>query len=140
MDSRRAGTIAILSFIVLALIWGLLSIMPNVVSKESSESASASEGNKRAVIVYHSSDGVMHTFTGSIDLPTPCHQLESATSVDFGDPAQVSVKLAIQQPPSVCAEVITEQQFSTTVSSKSIPIFAVWIDGTEARPVILEAK
>lgn len=141
MDSKRAGTIAIASFILLCLIWGLLSIMPDVISKENSSNAiSTSEANVPAVIVYHKSKDSMHTYTGSIDLPTPCHLLESTTTVDYSEPAHISVALSIQQPTGACAQVVTQQKFSTTITSDAIPSITVSIDGTEARPVVLEEK
>lgn len=141
MDSKRAGTIAIFSFVLLSLIWGLLSIMPDVVSKEgTSDSASASESNRPSVIVNHKSADSMHTYTGVIDVPTPCHMLESATTVDYSEPAHVSVSLTVQQPLSACAEVVTQQKFSTTVSSDVTPILAISINGVEAQPIILEEK
>lgn len=141
MDSRRATTVAIFSFILLALVWGLLSIMPNVVSKESAaDPAVASEGNKRAVIVYHKREGSTHTYTGAIDLPTTCHLLESIVSASYSEPTEVKVALTVQSPLTPCAETVTQQKFSTTVTSKGTPTLTVSINGVEARAVILEVK
>lgn len=141
MDSKRAGTIALFGVILLAVLWGLLSFMPEVVPNENtSDSASALENSMREVDVQYSAKNSMHTFSGVIDLPTPCHVLNSTTSVIYSEPAVVSVALTIVPPTEteICAQVVTPQEFSTTISSEVKPEFAISVDGAEAKAVIRE--
>ena len=53
-------------------------------------------------------------YSGSAQLPTPCHELDVQTTVAESYPEQVQVRLKIQDPKegTNCAQVVTEKEFS----------------------------
>ena len=60
-------------------------------------------------------DGV-HTYIGTIPLPTPCHSLSSSVTIAESFPEQVTVDLSIRQPAPdvVCIQVIAPTDFTVS--------------------------
>ena len=58
-------------------------------------------------------NGVLN-YSGSVSVPTPCHELDVETIVAESYPEQVQIRIKIQDPKegTVCAQVVTEKEFS----------------------------
>lgn len=58
-------------------------------------------------------NGVLN-YSGSVSLPTPCHELDVQITVAESFPEQVQIRIKIQDPKEgmICAQVITEKEFS----------------------------
>jgi hypothetical protein len=57
------------------------------------------------------SDGV-HTYKGSLNVPTPCHDVLTEVTVAESFPEQVSIYLEVVDAGGICAQVITEKEFT----------------------------
>ena len=144
MDSRRAGGIVLFGIAVLVIIWVLLSLMPKVASAP--QTAGSTTGTTAALpaqkpvelLVHHSAKGSMHTYEGSIDLPTPCTEISASTSVSYAATSTVTLALVTSAPQGACAEVVTPQKFTTSVTSKVTPIFLMTVNGVPANVQVLE--
>lgn len=148
MDSKRAGGVAIFGIITLAVIWCLLSFMPQVATspqktlsdQSSSPAAAGDAAHRERIFVAHGLSKGVHTYSGTIDAPDACYTLNTATSVTYTAKPEVTLAL-ILKPPSpntVCAQVITPQEFSTSISSMQLPKLIVTINGTPADVVLTE--
>lgn len=145
MDSKRAGGIAIFGVIVLMLIWAMLNLLPNTASApisngDGSNTASPTEAGGPEVVVTRTVEGDVYTYSGAIPVPTPCHMLTSSASVAYTATTEVLVALTIKKPGAgeICAQVITPQEFTAAVTSKSNPEFKLTLDGKPARVTIKE--
>ena len=78
-------------------------------------------------------DGV-HTFVGSIDMPTPCDLLDSAVTIRESFPEQVVLEFRVINNTNDCAPIITPQRFKVAVvASVGAILSATFMD----RPVQL---
>lgn len=138
MDQRRS-TAAILIFIGgIAAIWfllaeGLISLTGGM------PSSSGSVQDAEPLAIEHMVAGDMHTYTGSLDLPTPCHTLSASLTANGTRHARISLKT--EEPPAgtVCAQVIDTQAFTLSLSSEQVPLIAVEVNGAEV-PVSITEK
>ena len=99
---------------------------------EQATSSPAEEAQGEIVTAKHEfADGV-HTIAGSMDLPTPCHQLrtEAATST-AGAQTEVVIDFEVVEPApdTVCAQVITPTPFSVSVAAPEDAVFSATRNG-----------
>ncbi len=141
MDNHRSGLIAIIAIALLGLLWFALSRMPEnaqgtdgVPQGTAGQSASA----LGAITLRHQMSDDMHQYTGTIDLPTPCTSLATETQVTYARPPQVKLMLTTTQGEEICAQVITESEFSFAVSSAEAPSIIAHINGEEVRTTVVE--
>jgi hypothetical protein len=60
-----------------------------------------------------------HTFSGEIELPTPCHQLSVDALVMESYPEQISLNFSVVNSSEMCAQVITSKPFSVTAAASA---------------------
>lgn len=75
-------------------------------------------------------------YKGTVQTPTPCHTLKDETMVLESFPEQVQIRLTIgymkpNKPNNigVCAQIITEKEFSGEVQASSQAVVSVYLDG-----------
>jgi hypothetical protein len=74
-------------------------------------------------------------YSGTVQLPTPCHKLKDETGVLQSFPEQVQIRLVVEPPkPGIdCAQVITEKEFSGQVEVSSKAVVSVYLNGTRVK-------
>lgn len=72
-------------------------------------------------------------YSGTIQLPTPCHQLKDQTVVMESYPEQVRIQFVVEPPPSgtVCAQVITPKGFSKEMQVSEKATISVYLNGNK---------
>lgn len=93
----------------------------------SSEAPDAVSTNREVVTAKHFYVDGVHTLVGEVDLPTPCHLLNSDARVMESFPEQVVVEFSLVNEADMCAQVITAQRFKVTfAASEDAVISALW--------------
>lgn len=71
------------------------------------------------------------TYKGTLQLPTPCHEINDETLIVESSPEQVHIRLNIKQleTGTICAQVITNEKFSGKVEASPQAEITVWLDG-----------
>lgn len=77
-------------------------------------------------------------YTGTVQTPTPCHTLKDETKVLESFPEQVQIRVLITYPSlspnaGICAQVITDQEFSGEVTVSKEAVVFVYLDGKEVK-------
>jgi len=63
----------------------------------------------------HKFENGSHTFSGIINLPTPCHQISYDATITESYPQQIMLDFSITNLSEFCAQVITAVPFEITV-------------------------
>ena len=74
-------------------------------------------------------------YSGTAQLPTPCHQLTDQTVVMESYPEQVKIQLVIDPPKSgtVCAQVVTPKDFSNQLQVSENAAISVYLNGEKIK-------
>ena len=74
-------------------------------------------------------------YSGTVQLPTPCHQLKDQSGMMLLYPEQVRIQLVIEPSPpgTVCAQVITEREFSGGVQVSEKAVVSVFLNGEKIK-------
>jgi hypothetical protein len=81
----------------------------------------------QAIVAQHQFVGGMHTIAGSVDLPTPCHNLLTEPFFVGEDTSTVEVRFTTSVVGDVCAQVITPARFKLTFEAdENATITALW--------------
>ena len=84
-------------------------------------------------------DGI-HTFTGEINLPTPCHTLTHKVIIAESYPEQVAIVFERKSDVDVCAQIITPEPFTITFMASREATFKIVLDGEEISFEVIEAE
>lgn len=79
--------------------------------------------------VRHSFDDGVHTISGVVTLPTPCHELRENIRIAESFPEQVFIDLTTIDTGGICIQVIDEREFSIDVEVDEAASFALTING-----------
>lgn len=79
--------------------------------------------------VRHSFDDGVHTVSGVITLPTPCHELRENIRIAESFPEQVFIDLTTVDTGGICIQVIDDREFSIDVEVDEAASFALSING-----------
>jgi len=74
-------------------------------------------------------------YSGTVQLPSPCHQLKDETVVLESFPEQVQIRLTIQNPdPQIqCIQVVTPKEFSGQMQVSEKAVVSVFLNGEKIR-------
>lgn len=128
MNTRIAIGIIVIAAIVLVgyFFW------PNT-EKKVEDIPSEDQTVEQTEVIYnlsHEFDEGTHTISGTVSLPTPCHELRENIRIAESFPEQVSIDLSIVDTGGICIQVIAEHDFSIDVEVDENASFALTIDGT----------
>ncbi len=141
MDQRRS-ILAVLAFIAgIAAIWIFLAYVLSYIERgEGQEEPRNEVGELVPFILSHTREGEVHSYSGSLDLPTPCHALKSSISVVGGVARKATIGLEVQEPSegTICAQVIDEQEFAVSVTSAVVPDVSLHVNGAAVPISIVE--
>jgi len=84
------------------------------------------------VVVKTKYEGDTLKYTGTAQLPTPCHQLKQEALAAESYPEQVSIRLTLKLPlgSNDCAQVIKEESFSGEAKVSEEATVSVFLNGT----------
>lgn len=94
------------------------------------------EQDARIITAQHAFSDGEHTIAGELDVPTPCHLLETETFFIEGDPRKVELRFttSVVESDEVCAQVITPARFKVTFEAPQDAAISATLDG---EPVVL---
>jgi hypothetical protein len=126
-----------LSIVIIIIILILISMMAFGVLNQKEEVEKMNDRERileeeqvptRTIEVKHQFKDSAHTFVGTIDLPTPCHGLETVVKEDEG---LYEIGFMILPPADdvMCAQVVTPTPYSVTVSVPEDASFIMTVDG-----------
>ena len=100
--------------------------------------ATVVESEEITVQTKHES-GTLH-YKGSVQVPTTCYKLKDETTVLESFPEQVQIRISAGQTKSstpdaigVCAQVITDLEFSSQVQVSKDAVVTVFLDGEQVK-------
>lgn len=62
----------------------------------------------------------MHTFSGVLTVPTPCHEIETEALVAESFPEQVEVRINVVDTQGVCAQVLTDKPYEVSFQASEL--------------------
>ena len=73
-------------------------------------------------------------YAGTVEAPTPCHEIRQETKIMESYPEQVRIDLTIENPApgNVCVQQITKKEFSGEVKVSESATVSVFLDGEKA--------
>ena len=100
----------------------------SIVYKEKSAIVSSPAPIKSNVVFQKSYEDNLLKYKGTIEVPSPCHDLKQETKIMESFPEQVRLDLTIENPVpgSVCAQQITQKEFfgeAEVSESASVSVF-----------------
>ncbi len=81
--------------------------------------------------VVHMFVGDMHTFTGEINLPTPCHILSSKVFIAESYPEQITIAFDRTTEADLCAQIITPEPFTVSFEASKEAVIKMTLDGKD---------
>jgi hypothetical protein len=98
-------------------------------------------GTEQSIAVRHRYFSGMHTYSGTLTTPTPCHQVSVDARVMESAPEQIVLSFTVQdpEPGTLCAQVIAEQPFSVTArASEQAAVTGGELNGAPVRLIVEE--
>lgn len=93
------------------------------------------DGRERSVTAKHQFKDGTHTIAGELNLPTPCHILDTRAVIRASFPEQVVVEFSVRsEDAELCAQVITPARFKILFDALEDVIITATIN---SEPVIL---
>ncbi len=91
--------------------------------------------NANEITVKTKYEGGNLKYAGTVQTPTPCHELKEETRVLESFPEQVQIRLVVVQGESdvICAQVISEQEFSGEVTVSKDAFVSVYLNGKKVK-------
>ena len=70
-------------------------------------------------------------YAGTVEVPTPCHEIRQETKIMESFPELVRLDLTVEKPASgnVCAQQITQKDFSGEIKVSENATVSVYLDG-----------
>ena len=87
--------------------------------------------DETVMLVAYTYVGNIHTYIGEINLPTPCHELDSEVIIAESFPEQVSINFTIASEVEMCAQVITPEPFVVSFEASKDASVAMTVNGEE---------
>ena len=72
-------------------------------------------------------------YSGTVQIPTPCYKLKDETVVLESFPEQVQIRISIVQTRDICAQVITNKEFSGQVQVSDQATISVYLNGEKIK-------
>ena len=89
---------------------------------------------RATITAKHQYDSGMHIVAGEIEVPTPCHLLETDVIIRESFPEQVEVQFTVSTQAEICAQVITPARFKVEFNASENARISGTLNG---KPVVL---
>ena len=75
------------------------------------------------------------TYSGSVQAPSPCHELEKEVVIaeSFPEQVQISLQLKEPKPETICAQVVTEKEFSGELKVSEQARISIYLNGKKVK-------
>lgn len=142
---RRNAQYAILLIIVLialfvtfGMLW--LSALSTRTTSPEETSTTPPLSTEGALAVAHHFEGGVHTYTGTLDLPTPCHTVKADVTAKESMPEQIAVNLITTTPApgTVCAQTVTAAPFTASFQASETAQVQFSINGNAISVTVTE--
>ncbi len=116
-------------------------VQTSTVSSNSTASSSASTNSGQSNVSIKTNqvsitavekNGIV-TYSGTVQLPTPCTKLNVDATASRTDPSVVSIQLTTQPTSEVCAQVVTPKQFSGELAAPKGAQIHVFYNGSQIK-------
>lgn len=74
----------------------------------------------------------VYTLSGTLSLPTPCHELKTDTRIAESYPEQVTIEFTVVDTGAICVQVIDERPWSVQARVSSEATFRAVVNGQAA--------
>ena len=93
--------------------------------------AVVSSPSRSKVVFQKSYEDNLLKYQGTVEVPSPCHDIRQETKIMESFPEQVRIDLSIENPTpdNVCAQRITQKDFSGEVKVSESASVLVFLDG-----------
>lgn len=126
MDNNNKTTVWIILAVLLALlIVGILVIRGKNTQEYTNNTDTKEEMYDRTIDLKHQYKDGKHIFAGTIEVPTPCHQV--SLNVTPGDVAELNFE--VKDSGGICAQVITDANFYTEYEAPENQLFVGKLNG-----------
>ena len=128
-DMHRRRTALFLLFVgIFASWWGVsqfgrLSSLPSTPEQQSAALPLVQYADPSVVMIEHSQEGDLHTYSGSITLPSECSELGSGIAAQ-GSPLRVTILISITSASPCISATPMSQPFVVSVSAPEEPQFS----------------
>lgn len=128
--SKAIAIFLFLSFPILAFYLGA-KFQKSTVLKNTGQVSSSPVAAKGKVTFQKSFDENLLKYRGTIEVPTPCHEIKQEVKVMESFPEQVRIDLTIINPPAdeICAQVIAQKEFSGEAAVSENAQISVYLNG-----------
>jgi len=128
METKKTTMWVVLAVLLTIMIVGILVIKAQ--NKEVAESTNQEEQEyfEKTIDVKHQYKNGKHIFAGTIEVPTPCYQVEA--KVAPGDIAELNI--TTKDNGGICAQVITDANFYVEFNGKKDQLFKGNLNGEPA--------
>lgn len=132
----QSKNIIILIIIVgIGILFWLFPLNTNAPGDESLDKQNQNVGT--LAVTHHFENGV-HTYSGTVSKPTPCHIFESEVIIRESFPEQVTLDLTIKDSGQICIQVIGEEVFTITFEASEKALVDAAINGERFELVVTE--
>jgi hypothetical protein len=109
------------------------------VVEEPTDTAAQDEPREVVTAMHDFADGV-HTVAGELDVPTPCHVLNSEAVFVNGDPNAVEVRLttATEEDSEMCAQVVTAARYKVSFEAPENATITASLNGVPVQFSLVE--
>lgn len=127
---RISFVILLTAVLFLVLAWRNQQAQPDLRKDE--------PGSNNTIVAAHTYANGKHTLEGTVDLPTPCHELITETIVMESMPERVVVKFTVKAPEAdtFCIQMISQGKFKSDFWASENPVISATLNGQPVSLVI----
>ena len=139
MTGKQITILIVIVALIALVIWGGFRFLRQGASEDvfttpttTDRDVNGDVGGQGRVVVTHEFANGTHHYTGSVMLPTPCHELAADATVAESFPEQTRIVLTTVPPvpDTVCIQVLARGLFDLNVSaSEGARLVGVTLDG-----------
>ena len=126
MSIAKSLSLAVLLIVIVAVMLWFIPLETDIPQ----DGVGGDDMPRGSLSVIHSyADGV-HTYSGGIAKPTPCHILTSDITIDDSSVSPfVTLDFSLKDSGEICIQVISEEQFSLSIRGPETVNVAAYING-----------
>lgn len=136
--NRNMVTLGILAVVVLLLFavsyYYASQTQDNIGEAQEDTTEETAEMGVDVITVKHDFVDGTHIIAGSVDLPTPCHLLETNTRIMESFPEQVVIDfITTLEEGTICAQVVTPRRFKISFDASERAVISATINAESVR-------
>lgn len=125
METKKTTMWVVLAVLLAIIIVGVLVIKAQKREVAENTNQEQQEYFEKTIDVKHQYKNGKHIFAGTVEVPTPCYQVEA--TITPGDIAELN--LVTKDTGGICAQVITDANFYVEFEGKQDQLFKGRLDG-----------